>query len=129
MATTPQIGGVRQSDWLVFEECGISRYSRENIVIVAGSGPLPSGTVLGKVYASGEYGVYDTAGTGGVETAAAILAEPVDATDGAVKGAAVVRLAKIAPGGLTWKSSLDAADKTAGLADLAVNGIHTVREV
>ena len=129
MATTPQTGGARQSAWLVFEECGITRYSRENIVVVAGSGQLPTGTVLGKITASGKYGVYDNAGTGGVETAAAILAEPVDATDGDAKGAAVVRLAKIAPGGLTWKSSLIEADKTAGLADLAANGIHTVREV
>lgn len=129
MATTPQIGGARQSDWLVFEECSIARYSRENIVVVAGSGPLPTGTVLGKVSASGKYGVYDTAGSGGVETAAAILAEPVDATAGDVNGSAVVRLAKIAPGGLTWKSSLTEADKTAGLADLAANGIHAVREV
>ena len=129
MATTPQIGGVRQSDWLVFEECGLTRYSRENIVVVSGSGPLPTGTVLGKITASGKYGVYDNAGAGGVEVAAAILAEPVDATDGDVKGAAVVRYAKIAPGGLTWKATLLAADKTAGLADLAVNGIHTVREV
>ena len=129
MATTPQLGGARQSDWLVFEECGLTRYSRENIVIVAGSGPLPTGTVLGKITASGKYGVYDNAGPGGVETAAAILAEAVDATDGDVKGSAVVRLAKIAPGGLTWKASLIAADKTAGLADLAANGIHTVREV
>lgn len=129
MATTPQFGGARQSDWLVFEECGITRYSRENIVIVAGSGPLPTGTVLGKIAASGKYGVYDNAGSGGVEVAAAILAEPVDATASDVNGSAVVRYAKIAPGGLTWKSSLIAADKTAGLADLAANGIHTVREV
>lgn len=129
MATTPQIGGVRQSDWLVFEECGLTRYSRENIVVVSGSGPLPTGTVLGKITASGKYGVYDNAGSGGVEVAAAILAEPVDATGGDVKGAAVVRLAKIAPGGLTWKSTLSAADEAAGLADLAANGIHTVREV
>ena len=129
MATTPKTGGVRQSDWLVFEECGITRYSRENIVVVAGSGQLPTGTVLGKIAASGKYGVYDNAGTGGVEVAAAILAEPVDATAGDAKGAADVRRAKIAPGGLTWKATLLAADKTAGLADLAVNGIHTVREV
>lgn len=128
MATTPQTGGARQSDWLVFEECGITRYSRENIVVVAGSGQLPTGTVLGKITASGKYGVYDTAGSGGIETAAAILAEPVDATSGDVKGSAVVRLARIAPGSLTWKSSLIAADKTAGLADLAANGIHAVRE-
>lgn len=129
MATTPKTGGARQSDWLVFEECGVSRYSRENIVIVAGSGHLPTGTVLGKISASGKYGVYDNAGSGGVEVAAAILAEPVDATAGDVKGAAVVRYAKVAPGGLTWKSSLSAGDKTAGLADLAALGIHAVREV
>ena len=129
MATTPKTGGARQSDWLVFEECGIARYSRENIVVVAGSGLLPTGTVLGKITTSGKYGVYDNAGTGGVETAAAILAEPVDATTGDAKAAAVVRLAKIAPGGLTWKASLIAADKTAGLADLAANCIHAVREV
>lgn len=129
MATTPKTGGARQSDWLVFEECGVSRYSRENIVIVAGSGPLPTGTVLGKISASGKYGVYDNAGAGGVEVAAAILAEPVDATAGDVKGAAVVRYAKVAPGGLTWKASLSAGDKTAGLADLAALGIHAVREI
>ena len=129
MATTPQIGGARQSDWLVFEECGIARYSRENIVVVAGSGPLPTGTVLGKITANGKYGVYDNAGTGGVEVAAAILAEPVDATTVDQAAAGVVRFAKVAPGGLTWKASLTDPDKTAGLADLAANGIHTVREV
>ena len=40
MATTPKTGGARQSDWLVFEECGITRYSRENIVVVSGSGDV-----------------------------------------------------------------------------------------
>lgn len=129
MATLPKNEGPRQSDWLVFEECDITRYSRENIVVVAGSGVLPTGTVLGKVTASGKYGVYDNAATNGTEVAAAILAEAVDATTVDVRGAAVVRLAKIAPGGLTWKTSLNSADKTAGLADLALNGIHTVREV
>ncbi len=129
MATTPKVEGVRQSDWLVFEECGITRYSRENITVVAGSGKLPTGTVLAKITASGKYGVYDNAGTGGTEVAAGILAEPVEVGATDVKAAAVVRFAKIAPGGLTWKVSSTAADKTAGLADLAVNGIHTVREV
>ena len=129
MSTLPKNEGPRQSDWLVFEECGITRYSRENIVVVAGSGVLPTGTVLGKVTASGKYGVYDNAATNGTEVAAAILAEEVDATAADVRGAAVVRLAKIAPGGLTWKTSLTSGDKSAGLADLAQNGIHIVREV
>ena len=87
-------------------------YTREVVTLLAGM-PYPVGSVLGKITASGKYGVYDNAGSGGVETAAAILAEPVDATSSDVKGSAVVRLAKIAPGGLTWKSSLNAADKTA----------------
>ena len=129
MSTLPKNEGPRQSDWLVFEECGITRYSRENIVVVAGSGVLPTGTVLGKVTASGKHGVYDNATTNGTEVAVAILAEEVDATAADVRGAAVVRLARITSGGLTWKTSLNSADMTAGLADLALNGIHTVREV
>ncbi len=48
--------------------------------IASGSGVLTKGTVLGIVSASGNFGVYADAGSGGLDTAKAILAEDVDAT-------------------------------------------------
>lgn len=129
MFTTPKVEGVRQSDWLVFEECGLTRYSRENITVVTGSGVLPTGTVLGTITASGKFGVYDNTAVNGTETATAILVEPVDATSADAAGAAVVRFARIAPLGLTWKNGTSDINKAAALAELALAGIHTVREV
>lgn len=128
----PIANGSVQSDWLKFEED--SRYSRDNIVLVAGLGALRSGTVLGK-YTSGandgKYGVFDPAGTTGEQTAAGILTDNVEvsATEDTA-AAAIVRHAHIAASGLTWGATADLqAERDAALASLKLQGILVVREV
>lgn len=128
MFTTPKYEGVRQSDWLLYEEGETGRYSRENITLIAGLGILPTGTVLGKITASGKFTTYDNAAVDGSQTAAGILAEPSESTVEHA-AAAVVRHARIAPSFLGWKAGTSEANKAAALVELAAIGIATVREV
>lgn len=79
---------------------------------------------------AGRYVPFDPAGSGGAEVAAGILVEDVDATDATkdAKGVAVVRHARIAPSGLTWKAGITDAEVAAALLSLQTKGILTVRE-
>ena len=52
----------------------------KTVVIAAGQGVLEAGTVLGKITASGKYGVYNNANVDGTETAKGLLKIKVDAT-------------------------------------------------
>jgi len=62
------------------------------VTIVAGEGVLGRGSVLGKITATGKYALVNSAGPDdGRRTAAAILAEDVDATDNDVVTTAYVR--------------------------------------
>ena len=61
--------------------CGDFPRVTKPATVVAGSGVLVKGTVLGIVTASGKFGVYTDAGAGGLDVAKAILAEDVDATN------------------------------------------------
>ena len=121
----------RISDWLLYENCDIGRYSRDNVnITVPANTTYLSGTVLGKNAAGTLYIEYDNVDPDG-GAAAGILAEPVTNTTGGsltIKGAAVVREARIAPSGLIYKSGLVDADKIAALADLKALGILTVPE-
>lgn len=96
--------------------------SREIVTVVAGSGTLAAGTVLGKITASGKYTPYDDDNVDGSETAAAITLEAVDATAD-VTVATVFRLAEVKSTALQWAATNDATDKTNGLADLAAKFI------
>lgn len=58
------------------------------VVIASGQGVIARGTVIGKITATGKYGVYADAGSGGLETAKLILAEDVDATSADVEATA-----------------------------------------
>lgn len=78
---------------------------------------------------SAKYAVMDPAGSGAAAVAAGILIEDVDASGTSdVPGAALVRHAHIAPYGLTWKTGTTAAQRAAAFAQLATQGIFTVRE-
>lgn len=121
----------RISDWLLFENCDVGRYSRDNIdITVPANTTYLSGVVLGKNAAGTLYVEYDNVDPDG-GAAAGILAEPVSNTTGGsltIKGVAVVRHARIAPKGLIYKTGLVDADKIAALADLKALGILTVAE-
>lgn len=106
-----------RSNEIISAECP-GTLSRESVTIVAGSGAIVVGTVLGKITASGKYAPYDDDNADGTETAACIALENVTATAD-ITCATLYRLAEYKADLLVWASTNDAPDKTAGLADLA----------
>lgn len=89
---------------------GNGNISREEITVVSGAGVLEAGTVLGKITASGKYNAYDDGGSGGVETAAAILYGRVDATSADAPAVAIVRHAEVKSSELTGSDANGVAD-------------------
>lgn len=71
--------------------------SREEITVAATATALPSGQLLGKLTATGEYAPYDPAvdPADGSETVAAVLWAPVAASDAAQRTVGIVRDAEI----------------------------------
>jgi hypothetical protein len=105
----------RTGEYIISEANGTR--SREAVVIASGSGVLQSGTVLGKVTATGEYGPYlNTDTTTGLGTAVAVLYAKVDATSVDVPATVTARDAEVTEALLT---GIDAAGKV----DLAAVGI------
>lgn len=116
MANIEETG--RPSDWLKRE--ADSHFSREQITVVSGAGELVSGTVLGKITASGKYTPVTVAAADGSQTAAGILLEDVDATSGDVSAVIIARDAIVSNQGLTYGADVDTtAERTAVHADLA----------
>src|SRR5437879_4412064 len=81
--------------------------SRDEIVILGGSGILPAGMVLGKVLATGKYVPSPNTGADGSELAMAVLYGEVDASAGDAIGAAVTRDAEVRARDLTYHDSVD----------------------
>ena len=109
--------------WHVLSESN-GTLSRETVTVASGAGLLQPGMVLGKVTATGKYLPYDNAATDGTQSAAAVLFAEVNAASADVKAVVHVRHAEVWNSRLLWKSSNAAADKTAGLADLAALGLY-----
>jgi Bacteriophage lambda head decoration protein D len=98
----------------------------EEIVVASGTGVLDAGTIIGKITASGKYGVHDPAGAGGLELATnvAILFHPVDATAADVKTVATVRgAATISEPYLTYKAAMSAPNKIIARNSLREKGM------
>lgn len=96
------IGGGTGS-YLVSE--GRDYLSRESIVVAAGSGKLPAGTILGRytgTAAAGKFGPATEGDTNGLAAFGAILFEPVDATDADVNVTGHVRRLEVQRSGLTF---------------------------
>ena len=74
----PITQGAVAGDWLKWEEDNL--YSREAITLVAGAGDLKTGTVLGKITASGKYTQFDQDASDGSEDAAGVLVLDADAS-------------------------------------------------
>ncbi|KEP69625.1 hypothetical protein DL1_03270 [Thioclava dalianensis] len=112
--------------FLLSEAAG--RRSRSLITIASGAGKVSPGTVLGKVTATGEYvasPAAETVGLEGAETAVAILAYGVDATDQAVEVAAIDRDAEAKMPMLKFDVSVDDQTKIdAKVAQLDAVGIR-----
>lgn len=115
--------GARPLAFLLSEANGAR--SRANIVVAAGAGVLAPGTVIGVVTASGKYaasGAAAVAGFEGAETAAAVLAYPVDATGDDVQAVAIVRDAEMKLPMLVFAAGVDTQpEKDAKLAALAAS--------
>lgn len=99
--------------------------TREKVTLtVAAATRLQAGHVLAVLSATGKYVEYDNAGSDGSESAAAILYDEIDNTDGGSPAdfeAVVLRRgpAAIRKGDLKWNSGVDASGKTAAYTDLA----------
>lgn len=90
--------------------------SRENIVIAAAAAALPTGTLLGKITASGKHVAYADGASDGSQTAVGILYATAPDLAGDQKAVMIARDAEVIQGELT---GLD----TAGRADLLALGI------
>jgi len=114
--------GQTPGDWLLFEEN--SRYSRDEVTIASGA-DLASGTVLGKVTASGKFVACDEAAADGSETAAGVLLNDAAAAAADVTDAVIItRHATVRRGGLTFDASFDNQTKRdAAMAELKAIGI------
>lgn len=116
-----KIMGPRDLAFLLSE--GSGQISRDVVVIGAGAGKLPPGLVLGEVTASGKFvpaTATEVAGSEGAETARAVLAYGVDATDEDVPAVVIRRLAEVKKPLLVFGSTIDnAARQEAAIAQLA----------
>ena len=101
-------------------------FTRQVVTIVSGAGNLVTGTVLGKITASGKYKKHVNGAADGTETAVAVLLNPVDATSADQKALVEIRDCVIKPLGLVWDTSVNnQTKKDAALAQLATKGFST----
>lgn len=103
---------IHQGEWLVSE--GNGKISRDEVTVtVSGATKWLSGTVLGKITASGKYIKYANGNSDGSEVAAGILWNELDPVAGDIKATIHNRDAEVIEAKLT---GLDAAGKTDLLA-------------
>lgn len=117
MSTLTQ--GYQTGEYLLSEANGMR--SREAVTVtVAGAVELPSGTVLGKITATGKYVKHDNAGTDdGRRTAVAVLYNPLPGTNGDYKATVHLRDCEVIGSVLNAGAGVDAEAKT----ELAAVGV------
>lgn len=121
-ATYPRLS----SEWLKHEMD--PQMGRKAITLVSGAGNLPTGTVLGKVTASGKYKKHVNGASDGTETAVGILLDATDASSADVRAVMVDANARIVAEFLTWDASVDnSTKKNAALASLLTKNLQQVR--
>lgn len=109
---------IHQGEWLVSE--GNGKISRDEVTVtVSGATKWLSGTVLGKITASGKYIKYDNGNSDGSQAAAGILWNELDPVAGDIKATILNRDAEVIEDKLT---GLDAAGK----ADLVALGFKFI---
>ena len=96
--------------------------SLEKVTLITGQNLL-SGTVLGKITASGKYTQHNTGAADGSQTAVAILRSDIDATAADKPCVIVARLAEVADARLTYMTGITAPNKTAAITALATTNI------
>lgn len=112
-------------DWLKWEEDNL--FSRQEITLLAGSGStrdLKTGTVLGKITASGKYiPVVEGASDGSQTPAAILLLDNIVPNGTDLQAAAILRDAIVNRDMVYWPGTYDQTDKDAGIVTLKALGI------
>jgi len=123
MATLSE--GQHAGEFLISEANG--HLSREAVTVANGE-TLQPGHVLGQVTASGEYKEYDPGNADGSETAVAVCFDHVDASGGAVSGAAIIaRLAEVNSAELVWFDGATDNQKSTGQGELKAQSTIVAR--
>lgn len=98
------------------------RQSRTEGVIEAGQAAIMEvGTVLGIETANGKYSKFSATASNGVQTAAGILLERVDATLVDVNAVILTRIATVVAQALIWPAGISDGDKATALSSLLVS--------
>ena len=117
---TTLVEGKHPGGFLVWE--AFRDYTRETITVAAGT--LQSGTVLGRITASGKYTAHDPAAVDGTETAVALLWGRADASGGEIPAVALLRgPAIVNRHDLVFAGTPSEAEIAAAHADLLAAGI------
>ncbi len=112
---TTKTQGIQCAEWLISEANGnLSR--EEKTVTVAGSVALASGTLLGKITATGKLIAYDNAASDGSQAVVGVLYNPLPGVNGDYKATVFVRQCEVIG------SMLTGSDPT-GVADMLALGI------
>lgn len=106
--------GYNTGEFLLSEEAMRSRDAET--VTVAGSVALPSGTVLGKITATGKWIKYVSTASDGSQVAAGILYNPLDGVNGDYKATVIRREAEVINAALNGGAGVDATGKAGLLA-------------
>ena len=110
----------KAGDWLQWE---VDRnFSRIAATLISGQN-LKSGTVLGKITASGKYTILAPAGADGSQTADAVLLDDVDASGGDKVCTIVERFALLKSAGLTWPGGITGPQKTTATTNLLAKNL------
>ncbi|RAI01108.1 head decoration protein [Acuticoccus sediminis] len=100
-------------DWLKRE--ADSLFSREEVTVISGAGVVKSGTVVGKITASGKYTPVTVAATDGSENPAGVLLWTVDATSADATAVIIARDAIVVHQGLLYGADVDTAPERAAI--------------
>lgn len=107
----------------VVKDEGKNRFSRDTDTLASGSGVVLTGTVLGKVTASGKFKPLTVGASDGTQTATAIILQDADATSSDVMVVNLKRRAQVVVQSLTWPAGITDTQKATALAQLAALGI------
>jgi hypothetical protein len=107
----------------IVKDEGENRFSRDEDILVSGSGVVKIGTVLGKVTSSGKFAPLTPGASNGTQTAAAIILETADATSADRTVVTLKRRAQVVLQNLVWPEGISPTVKANAIAALETQGI------